>query len=174
MSEINKTIAEVLRLDELSEDLSPAPWHVSGVDSQDVRDDADEAAADAYCSNDAALIAYYRTAAPALAREVQRLQAEIQPRIDRSIAFQEAMEEAEAERDAALAEVQRLQAEVQRLQGEVDVLEGRAWVCQGPDCYAIHPMTTAPVYGEYPEDGDVFCSPACLDAYNLLGDEVIE
>ena len=75
---INETIAEVLRLDELSEDLSPAPWHVSGVDSQDVRDDADEATADAYCSNDATLIAYYRTAAPALAREVQRLQGEIE------------------------------------------------------------------------------------------------
>ena len=74
---INETIAEVLRLDELSEDLSPAPWHVSGVDSQDVRDDADEATADAYCSNDATLIAYYRTAAPALAREVQRLQVEV-------------------------------------------------------------------------------------------------
>jgi flagellar biosynthesis/type III secretory pathway protein FliH len=75
---INETIAEVLRLDELSEDLSPAPWHVSGVDSQHVQDDADEATADAYCSNDATLIAYYRTAAPALAREVQRLQGEIE------------------------------------------------------------------------------------------------
>jgi len=77
MSNITETIAEVLRLDELSEVLSPAPWHVSGVDPQHVRDDADEATADAYCSNDAALIAYYRTAAPALAREVQRLQAEV-------------------------------------------------------------------------------------------------
>ena len=76
MSNINETIAEVLRLDELSEDLSPAPWHMSGVDSQHVQDDAGEATADAYCSNDAALIAYYRTAAPALAREVKRLQAE--------------------------------------------------------------------------------------------------
>ena len=82
MSEINETIAEVLRLDELSEVLSPAPWHVSGVDSQHVRDDADEATADAYCSNDAALIAYYRTAAPALAREVQRLQGEVERLLD--------------------------------------------------------------------------------------------
>ena len=90
MSEINETIAEVLRLDELSEVLSPAPWHVSGVDSQHVRDDADEATADAYCSNDAALIAYYRTAAPALAREVQRLQGEV--RIDAD-ALVEMMEE---------------------------------------------------------------------------------
>ena len=87
---INETIAEVLRLDELSEVLSPAPWHVSGVDSQHVRDDADEATADAYCSNDAALIAYYRTAAPALAREVQRLQGEV--RIDAD-ALVEMMEE---------------------------------------------------------------------------------
>jgi hypothetical protein len=78
MSDMNEIIAEVLRLDELSEVLSPAPWHVSGVDSQHVRDDADDATADAYCSNDATLIAYYRTAAPALAREVQRLQAEIE------------------------------------------------------------------------------------------------
>ena len=90
MSEINETIAEVLRLDELSEVLSPAPWHVSGVDSQHVRDDADEATADAYCSNDAALIAYYRSAAPALAREVQRLQGEV--RIDAD-ALVEMMEE---------------------------------------------------------------------------------
>ena len=90
---INETIAEVLRLDELSEDLSPAPWHVSGVDSQDVRDDADEATADAYCSNDAALIAYYRTAAPALAREVQRLRAEVERLQDGHRAGQEAMRE---------------------------------------------------------------------------------
>jgi len=109
MSNITETIAEVLRLDELSEVLSPAPWHVSGVDPQHVRDDADEATADAYCSNDAALIAYYRTAAPALAREVQRLQAEVcEARIGRDCAIvaahesgrragQEAMRERAAE-----------------------------------------------------------------------------
>ena len=36
-----------------------------------------------------------------LKAEVERLKAEIQPRIERSIAFQDAMEEAEAERDDA-------------------------------------------------------------------------
>jgi DNA repair exonuclease SbcCD ATPase subunit len=46
--------------------------------------------------------------------EVERLRAEIQPRIERSIAFQDAMEEAEAERDAALAEVERLREMRQR------------------------------------------------------------
>ena len=46
-----------------------------------------------------------------LKAEVERLKAEIQPRIERSIAFQDAMEEAEAERAEARAEVMRLQAE---------------------------------------------------------------
>lgn len=125
MSEINETIAEILRLDE---EATPGPWEPWGGSVVE----ADETAYIVHGgqANDAALIAYYRTAAPALALEVQRLQA------------------------------------------EVDVLEGRAWVCQGPDCYAIHPMTTASVFGEYPEDGDVFCSQACLDAYDRLGDEV--
>ena len=50
-----------------------------------------------------------------LRAEVERLRAEIQPRIERSIAFQDAMEEAEAERDEARAEVERMQAEVERL-----------------------------------------------------------
>lgn len=52
-----------------------------------------------------------------LQAEVERLRAEIQPRIERSIAFQDAMEEAEAERDEARAEVERLKAEVERLGG---------------------------------------------------------
>jgi len=52
-----------------------------------------------------------------LQAEVERLRAEIQPRIERSIAFQDAMEEAEAERDEARAEVERLKAEVDRLRG---------------------------------------------------------
>ncbi len=55
-----------------------------------------------------------------LQAEVERLTAEIQPRIERSIAFQDAMEEAEMERDEARAEVERLQAEVDRLQGQVE------------------------------------------------------
>lgn len=46
--------------------------------------------------------------------EVERLKAEIQPRIERSTAFQDAMEEAEAERDEARAEVERLQAAAHR------------------------------------------------------------
>jgi hypothetical protein len=124
---INETIAEVLRLDE---EATQGPWEPFA--GSVVREGETAYLVHGGPDTDAALVAYYRTAAPALAREVQRLQA------------------------------------------EVDVLEGRAWVCQGPDCYAIHPMTTAPVLGEYPEDGDVFCSPACLDAYNRLGDEVIE
>jgi len=56
----------------------------------------------------------YRVACLQAEVEVDRLRAEIQPRIERSIAFQDAMEEAEAERDAALAEVQRLQELRQR------------------------------------------------------------
>lgn len=53
----------------------------------------------------------YRVACLQAEVEVDRLRAEIQPRIERSIAFQDAMEEAEAERDEARAEVERLKAE---------------------------------------------------------------
>lgn len=49
-----------------------------------------------------------------LQAEVERLKAEIQPRIERSIAFQDAMEEAEMERDEARAEVERLREVRQR------------------------------------------------------------
>lgn len=49
-----------------------------------------------------------------LKAEVERLKAEIQPRIERSIAFQDAMEEAEMERDEARAEVERLREVRQR------------------------------------------------------------
>jgi len=59
----------------------------------------------------------YRAACLQAEAEVERLRAEIQPRIERSIAFQDAMEEAEAERDEARAEVDRLRAEVERLGG---------------------------------------------------------
>ena len=121
---MDETIAEVLRLDA---EATQGPWRWSppkghsceafigvcsfgdeggGWDMQTTGNPPEDI--------DAELIGYYRTAAPALAREVQRLQAEIQPRIERSIAFQDAMEEAEAERDAALAEVQRLQELRQR------------------------------------------------------------
>lgn len=78
MSSINETIAEVLRLDGAA---TPGPW-VDIPDAWEVwRDDEDLGGP--VCSvpdeggmldrSDADLIAYYRTAAPALAREVQRL-----------------------------------------------------------------------------------------------------
>ena len=131
--DINEIIAEVLRLDELSEDLSPAPWHVSGVDSQDVRDDADEATADAYCSNDATLIAYYRTAAPALAREVQRLQAEC---IDLHSALDLSCErEARAYLHGQEAMRERCAARVDRAAEEACACDGT--LC-GPDDVAPH------------------------------------
>ncbi len=56
----------------------------------------------------------YRVACLQAEAEVERLKAEIQPRIERSIAFQDAMEEAEAERDEARAEVRRLREMRQR------------------------------------------------------------
>jgi hypothetical protein len=80
MSDTNETIAEVLRLDE---EATPGPWgrRSSDRDAQ-VRDANDQIMASvAYPQSsyaNAALIAYYRTAAPALAREVQRLQAEVE------------------------------------------------------------------------------------------------
>lgn len=131
MSNIDDTVAEVLRLDAQA---TRGPWDYWFEVGTRLGPDREHPIAlvkqmrHARCPGgagvdaDAALITYYRTAAPALAREVQRLQEEIQPRIDRSIAFQEAMEEAEAERDAALAEVQRLQGEVERLRVLVDYL----------------------------------------------------
>jgi len=67
-----------------------------------------------YASEHANRAEAYRVACLQAEAEVERLKAEIQPRIERSIAFQDAMEEAEAERDAALAEVQRLQELRQR------------------------------------------------------------
>jgi len=139
---INEAIAEVLRLE--AESTEPGAWDI-------IEDHT-----------------YYRTAAPALAREVQRLQAEverlraeIQPRIERSIAFQDAMEEAEAERDEARAEVERLRemrqrgcdcndedacrfarerdearAEVMRLQAEVERLQGQVERLRDAACRA--------------------------------------
>ncbi len=59
---------------------------------------------------DAALIAYYRTAAPALAREVQRLQIILEACDERSQMCLEAEEEADAELSAALDEIERLRA----------------------------------------------------------------
>ena len=68
-----------------------------------------------YASEHANRAEAYRAACLQAEAEVERLRAEIQPRIERSIAFQDAMEEAEAERDEARAEVERMQAEVERL-----------------------------------------------------------
>lgn len=69
--DINETIAEALRLDV---EATPGPWETWGGSVVE----ADETAYIVHGgeANDAALIAYYRTAAPALAREVQRMQAE--------------------------------------------------------------------------------------------------
>jgi hypothetical protein len=80
-SDINETIAEVLRLDAKA---TQGPWvrtrtgatmAVAGCGGS--RGGVYTLAESAYPSMSADLIAYYRTAAPALAREVQRLQAEV-------------------------------------------------------------------------------------------------
>lgn len=76
-SDINETIAEVLRLDAKA---TPGPWvrtrtgatmAVAGCGGS--RGGVYTLAESAYPSMSADLIAYYRTAAPVLAREVQRL-----------------------------------------------------------------------------------------------------
>ncbi len=159
MSDINETIAEVLRLDA---EATPGPWSdrytPEGGDVEVLTDLPVKWAAnlpEGYAPGrwdarticdllarrgamrpglphgqrvaDAALIAYYRTAAPALAREVKRLQAEV---------------------ERLQAEVERLQAEVERLQdghragqeamrercmGVCSELILRARVCAGDD-----------------------------------------
>ena len=105
--DITETIAEILRLDAQA---TPGPWETWGGSVVEADETAyivhgDEA-------NDATLIAYYRTAAPALAREVQRLQAEVcEARIGRDCAIVAAHEsgrragqEAMRERAAALVD----------------------------------------------------------------------
>lgn len=80
----NETIAEVLRLDAKA---TPGPWvrtrtgatmAVAGCGGS--RGGVYTLAESAYPSMSADLIAYYRTAAPALAREVQRLQGQVETR----------------------------------------------------------------------------------------------
>lgn len=90
MSDTNETIAEVLRLDE---EATPGPWdywfeagtrlgpdreHPIALVKQMRRASCPGGVRGAGVDADAALITYYRTAAPALAREVQRLQGEIE------------------------------------------------------------------------------------------------
>lgn len=85
MADINETVAEVLRLDAAA---TPGPWTDLGTQDREVwccaMDDPHET--ECVCQDpegddrpqDRTLIAYYRTAAPALAREVQRLQGEVE------------------------------------------------------------------------------------------------
>ncbi|NCC26185.1 MAG: hypothetical protein EOM25_13480 [Deltaproteobacteria bacterium] len=91
MNDINETVAEVLRFDE---EATPGPWTWTTPPSEDsytcVWDDYGDLVVEGNWEGDTALIAYYRTAAPALAREVQRLQGEV--RIDAD-ALVEMMEE---------------------------------------------------------------------------------
>ncbi len=100
MSDTNETIAEVLRLDE---EATPGPWdywfevgtrlgpdreHPIALVKQMRRASCPGGVRGAGVDADAALITYYRTAAPALAREVQRLQAEVcEARIGRDCAI---------------------------------------------------------------------------------------
>lgn len=93
MSNINETIAEVLRLEAVAsgrkvwearmvcpsggwsdddECIDSDGWWIDGPEWLDYEDSS------FFCQADADLVAYYRTAAPALAREVQRLQAEVE------------------------------------------------------------------------------------------------
>lgn len=65
-----ETVAEVLRLDA---EAAPGKWWVRGDDHTQVLSEDGDLAAHAL-PKQSALIAYYRTAAPVLAREVRRLQ----------------------------------------------------------------------------------------------------
>ena len=124
MSDTNETIAEVLRLDAQA---TPGPWdywfevgtrlgpdreHPIALVKRMRRASCPGGVRGAGVDADAALITYYRTAAPALAREVQRLQAEVcEARIGRDCAIVAAHEsgrragqEAMRERAAALVD----------------------------------------------------------------------
>ena len=122
MSEIDDTIVEVLRLDE---EATPGPWdywfevgtrlgpdreHPIALVKQMRRASCPGGVRGAGVDADAALITYYRTAAPALAREVQRLQIILEACDERSQMCLEAEEEADAELSAALDEIERLRA----------------------------------------------------------------
>ena len=87
MTDINETVTEVLRLDAQA---TKGPWDYWFEVGTRLGPDREHPIAlikqmrHARCpggagvDSDAALIAYYRTAAPALAREVQRLQGEVE------------------------------------------------------------------------------------------------
>lgn len=68
--------------------------------------------------------------------------------------------------------LRELLAEVDRLREDLAVAEGEAWSCQ--ECFAVYPLSRKPIYGEYPEEGDVFCSEACLHANDARGDEACD
>ena len=126
MTDINETIAEVLRIDAQA---TPGPWYPQATDdrlcmnasyvSTDPKSglrDMDPQSAERDCrpgsvvaitllqsprlanvrdqrwDENTDLIAYYRTAAPALAREVQRLQITVEGYEERTIALQGALE----------------------------------------------------------------------------------
>jgi len=85
MSEMSETVTEVLRLDAQA---TPGPWDEDGIYmglrhlgkhcSDWYYRDSDGNLIEVPRERDATMIAYYRTAAPALAREVQRLQGEVE------------------------------------------------------------------------------------------------
>jgi hypothetical protein len=114
---IDETVSTVLRLDA---EATPGPWTDLGTQDREVWccaiDDPHEA--ECVCQDpegddrpqDRTLIAQYRTAAPALAREVRRLQIILEACDERSQMCLEAVEEADAELRAALDEIERLHA----------------------------------------------------------------
>lgn len=70
------------------------------------------------------------------------------------------------------AHLRDLLAEVERLQDDLSVAQSEAWQCQ--ECFAVHPLSRRPIYGEYPDEGDVFCSEDCLRANDARGDEACD
>lgn len=139
MTDINETIAEVLRL---GADATPGPWDEDGIYmglrhlgkhcSDWYYRDSDGNLIEVPLERDATLIAYYRTAAPALAREVQRLQGDV----ERLCVLVDYLREEEEpyERDRLQAEVQRLQAEVERLRPRPSFCVQCLYDLAGSDC----------------------------------------
>lgn len=90
-------------------------------------------------------------------------------------AGQEAMRERCASRSELIERAQALLEELRRggalvrLQADLAVAQGEAWQCQ--ECFAVYHLSRNPIYGEYPEEGDVFCSDECLRQNDARGDE---